>query len=180
MLQALPRFQVSALAWRLALLYAALFFVVGCYLPYIPVWLKWRGLSDDAIAFLLATPLFLRVVFTPSIAFAADWTGARRTVLILLAWGSLLSFLLLWMSGSFWQMFLAIFLLALSWPTLMPLIETVAMGGMRNSGMDYGRVRLWLRPVGRRRRCRFHHAGARHLLGADGGRRLSPAARSGG
>ena len=25
----------------------------------------------------------------------------------------------------------------------MPLIETVAMGGMRNSGMDYGRVRLW-------------------------------------
>ena len=114
MLQALPRFQVSALAWRLALLYAALFFVVGCYLPYIPVWLKWRGLSDDAIAFLLATPLFLRVLFTPSIAFAADWTGARRTVLILLAWGSLLSFLLLWMSGSFWQMFLAIFLLALA------------------------------------------------------------------
>ncbi len=143
MLQALPRFQVSALAWRLALLYAALFFVVGCYLPYIPVWLKWRGLGDDAIAFLLATPLFLRVLFTPAVAFAADWTGARRTVLILLAWGSLLSFLLLWMSGSFWQMFLAIFLLALSWPTLMPLIETVAMGGMRNSGMDYGRVRLW-------------------------------------
>jgi PPP family 3-phenylpropionic acid transporter len=40
-------------------------------------------------------------------------------------------------------MFLAIFLLALNWPTLMPLIETVAMSGARNSGMDYGRVRLW-------------------------------------
>jgi PPP family 3-phenylpropionic acid transporter len=134
---------VSALAWRLALVYAALFFVVGCYLPYMPVWLKWRGLGDDAIAFLLATPLFFRVLFTPAIGFAADWSGARRTVLIALAWGSLFSFLLLWAAGSFWQMLLATLLLALSWPTLMPLIETVAMSGMRHSGLDYGRVRLW-------------------------------------
>ena len=104
MLQTLARLQVSALAWRLAFLYAALFFVVGCYLPYMPVWLKWRGLSDDAIAFLLATQLFMRVLFTPAIAFAADWTGARRSMLVLLAWGSLLSFLLLWASANFWQM----------------------------------------------------------------------------
>ena len=141
--QALARFQISSLAWRLAFLYAALFFVVGCYLPYMPVWLKWRGLSDDAIAFLLATPLFCRVLFTPTIAFAADWTGSRRTILMLLAWGSLLGFVALWASGSFWQMFLAILVLALNWPTLMPLIETIAMGGMRNSGLDYGKVRLW-------------------------------------
>ena len=141
--QALARFQISSLAWRLAFLYAALFFVVGCYLPYMPVWLKWRGLGDDAIAFLLATPLFCRVLFTPAIAFAADWTGSRRTILILLAWGSLLGFLALWASGSFWQMLLAILLLALNWPTLMPLIETIAMSGMRNSGLDYGKVRLW-------------------------------------
>ena len=28
-----------SLAWRLGFLYAALFLVVGCYLPYLPVWL---------------------------------------------------------------------------------------------------------------------------------------------
>jgi MFS family permease len=85
----LARFEVTPLAWRLGFLYAALFVVVGCYLPYMPVWLHWRGLDEDAIALLLAAPLFARILFTPLISFAADWSGARRTVLIVLAWGSL-------------------------------------------------------------------------------------------
>jgi PPP family 3-phenylpropionic acid transporter len=141
--RALARLKLMPLAWRLALLYAALFLVVGCYLPYMPVWLHWRGLDDGAIAFLLATPLFARILFTPAISFAADWTGARRATLIVLAWGSLLSFLLLWASSGFWQMFLATLLLACNWTTIMPLIETVAVSGVRSAGLDYGRVRLW-------------------------------------
>jgi PPP family 3-phenylpropionic acid transporter len=143
MLQRLSQIRVSALAWRLAFLYAALFFVLGCYLPYMPVWLKWRGLGDDQIALLLATPLFLRVLFTPAIAFAADWSCSHRGVLIALGWGSLLAFLLLWAAGGFGMMLLAMVLVGIAWPTLMPMIETVGVSGMRNSGMDYGRVRLW-------------------------------------
>ena len=143
MVPLLARFTITLLAWRLAFLYAALFLVVGCYLPYMPVWLHWLDLDEDAIALLLAAPLFARVLFTPAISFAADWTGARRAVLIVLTWGSLLSFLLLWVSDGFWQMFLAMLLLALNWTTIMPLIETVAVSGVRSAGLDYGRVRLW-------------------------------------
>ena len=99
--------------------------------------------SEDAIALLLAAPLFARILFTPVISFAADWSGARRTVLIALAWGTLLSFLLLWASGGFWQMLLATLLLAFNWTTIMPLIEAVAVSGVRSAGLDYGRVRLW-------------------------------------
>ena len=130
-------------AWRLGFLYAALFLVVGCYLPYLPVWLKWRDLDADQIAVLLATPFFTRILFTPVISFAADQAGGRRTILIALAWGSLFSFLLLWAAGGFWQMFLATLLLAVNWTTIMPLIETVAVTGTRSGALDYGRVRLW-------------------------------------
>jgi PPP family 3-phenylpropionic acid transporter len=115
----LARFEVTPLAWRLGFLYAALFLVVGCYLPYMPVWLHWRDPDEDAIALLLAAPLFARILFTPVISFAADWSGARRTVLIVLAWGTLLSFLLLWASSGFWQMLLATLLLAFNWTTIM-------------------------------------------------------------
>ncbi len=139
----LARYEITPLAWRLGFLYAALFVVVGCYLPYMPVWLHWRSLSEDQIAFLLAAPLFARILFTPLISFAADWSGARRTVLIFLAWGTLLSFLLLWASSGFWQMLLATLLLAFNWTTIMPLIEAVAVSGVRSAGLDYGRVRLW-------------------------------------
>jgi PPP family 3-phenylpropionic acid transporter len=139
----MPRVPRLSLAWRLGLLYAALFLVVGCYLPYLPVWLHWRSLDADQIAVLLATPLFTRILFTPVISFAADRVGGRRTILIALAWGSLLSFLLLWAAGGFWQMLLATVLLAINWTTIMPLVETVAVTGIRTGALDYGRVRLW-------------------------------------
>lgn len=137
------RFSGLSLAWRLGFLYAALFLVVGCYLPYLPVWLDWRQLDADEIAVLLATPLFARILFTPAISFAADRLGSRRAILIALAWGSLLSFLLLWASAGFWQMLGASLLLAINWTTIMPLIETVAVSGIRARALDYGRVRLW-------------------------------------
>ena len=139
----MPRIPRLSFAWRLGLLYAALFLVVGCYLPYLPVWLHWRALGADQIAVLLATPLFTRILFTPVISFAADRVGGRRTILIVLTWGSLLSFLLLWAANGFWQMFLAGILLAMNWTTIMPLVETVAVAGIRTDTLDYGRVRLW-------------------------------------
>ena len=85
-------FAATLLARRVAFLYAPLFVVVGCYLPYMPVWLHWRGLNGGAIAIPLAAPLFARILFTPAISFATDWSGGRRSVLIFLAWGTLLSF----------------------------------------------------------------------------------------
>lgn len=130
-------------AWRLGLLYAALFFVVGCYLPFMPVWLYWRSLDAGEIAVLLAAPLFTRIFFTPLIGFAADLAGSRRNIVVALAWGSLLSFLLLWAADGFWQMLLASILLAVNWTTITPLIETVAVSGIRSGTLDYGRVRLW-------------------------------------
>jgi PPP family 3-phenylpropionic acid transporter len=130
-------------ARRLGLLYAALFFVVGCYLPFMPVWLDWRRLDAGEIAVLLAAPLFTRIVFTPLIGFAADLAGSRRNIVITLAWGSLLSFILLWAASGFWQMLAASILLAINWTTIMPLIETVAARGIRTGTLHYGRVRLW-------------------------------------
>jgi len=134
---------LPSFALRLGFLYAALFLVVGFYLPYLPVWLKWRALDADQIALLLATPLYTRILFTPAISFAADRIGGRRTILIALAWGSFASFFLLWLADGFWQMLAATVLLAINWTTIMPLIETVAVSGIRKVGLDYGRVRLW-------------------------------------
>jgi hypothetical protein len=57
--------------------------------------------------------------------------------------GSLGSFLLLWAAQGFWQMLLASLLLAASWTTILPLVETVAVSGIRRGALDYGKVRLW-------------------------------------
>jgi PPP family 3-phenylpropionic acid transporter len=141
--QTAPQGARRSLAWRLGFLYAVLFLIIGCYLPYLPVWLEWRGFTADQIAILLATPLFGRVLIAPSISFVADRLGDRRFVLILTAWGALIAYGALWVAGGFWPMLLAMVLVALASTTLMPLTETIAISGVRRARLDYGQVRLW-------------------------------------
>ncbi len=128
---------------RLALFYGAVFLIVGSYIPYFPVWLDWRGLGKSEIAMILATPLLVRIFFTPAITFLADRLGDRRRILIMLAWSTLLTLLLLSQMRGFWSIFLLSVLFSLSWTTIMPLTESVAMAGVKHAGLDYGRMRLW-------------------------------------
>jgi MFS transporter, PPP family, 3-phenylpropionic acid transporter len=126
-----------------ALFYAALFVVYGTNVPFMPVWLDWRGLSPGEISIIIATPLFLRLFLTPVIAMAADREGAHRRYLIILAWLALGFVVALAASVSFGGILLFATLLMLCNSTIMPLIETIAVNGMRHRGLDYGRMRLW-------------------------------------
>lgn len=130
-------------AWRLALFYGAIFLLIGVFLPYFPVWLDWRGLDADQIAIVLAAPLFVRILFTPAVSFAADRLADRRATLRALAWGAALSVLLFQFASDFWGVLAVALLFALAWTSIMPLTEAVAMAGVRSAGLDYGRMRLW-------------------------------------
>ena len=126
-----------------SLLFAAIFVVAGTNLPYLPVWLDWRGLGPREIAIITAAPLFVRVVVTPAIAFAADRAGDHRRFLIVLSWVGLAALIALSQSAGFWPILFCTLAFALAWTTIMPLTETVAMSGVKAAGLDYGRMRLW-------------------------------------
>lgn len=130
-------------AWRIALFFTALFLVAGTKLPYLPVWLDWRGLTKAEIATITAAPLFLRIIAGPVIAMAADWWGDRRAAIIVLALGSFGAVCLLGAAESFWPILGVTLLAAIATTGLMPLAETMAMNGVRHGGLDYGRMRLW-------------------------------------
>jgi PPP family 3-phenylpropionic acid transporter len=131
------------LATRVSLLFAAVFAIAGTQLPYLPVWLDWVGLGAREIAVIAAAPTLLRVAVTPAIAFAADRSGDHRRFLVLMAWSALAAAVLLPHCTSFWPILLLTLLFAVAAATVMPLTETVAMGGVRAAGLDYGRMRLW-------------------------------------
>jgi PPP family 3-phenylpropionic acid transporter len=130
-------------ALRLSFFFAALFLVAGVKLPYLPVWLDWRGLTGPEIAAITAAPLFLRIVAGPLIALAADWSGDRRRAAVILAWASLAALGLLAAADGFWPILGATLVMALATTGIMPLAETIAMAGVRLGGLDYGRMRLW-------------------------------------
>ena len=130
-------------ALRLACFYGATFLVSGAKVTYLPVWLDWRGLTASEISIVAAAPLFIRIVLTPLIAFAADRTGDHRGALIVQAWLSLLFLSLLATASGFWAILALTLALSIATTTMMPLSETIAMSGVRKIGLDYGRMRLW-------------------------------------
>ena len=128
---------------RLGLFFGALFLVMGTQLPFLPLWLDWRGLSAAQISIISSAPLFVRVVATPGLTFVADRRGDHRRVLIGLTWAGTACYLALAYSYSFASLFLWVVLSAVFWTSVMPLTETIAMTGVKSHGHDYGRMRLW-------------------------------------
>ena len=134
---------IFGFAARMSLFYGAIFLLIGFHLPFFPVWLDWRGLTPGEIGIILSSPLAVRIFVTPVISFAADRIGNRRFVLILLAWGAFVSLLLFTISSGFWSILAVAILAAMFWTSIMPITEAVTMDGVRRSGHDYGRMRLW-------------------------------------
>lgn len=135
--------EARSYAFRVSLFYAAVFLIYGFNVPYLPLWLGWRGLSDAEIAIVTAAPFFLRLAFTPVVAVAADRAGRHSRFIAVLAIAGLAAALVLSGVQGFWPILLASLVFALTTMTIMPLTETVAIGGVRAFGLDYGRMRLW-------------------------------------
>ena len=135
--------RLDPFAWQLSGLYAAVFFVAGAKLPFLPVWLDWRGLTLAQISIVTAAPLFARIVITPAVALVADRWGDHRRVVVGLAWAALAGLVLLAQARDFWALLALTLVIAMAWTSIMPLAEAVAMRGVRSKGLDYGRMRLW-------------------------------------
>lgn len=133
-----PRFVLPV-----ATFYGALFIVYGTYVPFMPVWLDYRGLTANEISVVIAAPLFLRAFVTPVFAVASDRGGDHRRYLVLLAWAAVAFVLVLAASRSFSAILIFAVLLTVCNSTSMPLIDTVAVRGARVRGLHYGRLRLW-------------------------------------
>ena len=128
---------------RLSLFFAALFLVYGVQLPLFPVWLDWRGLSAAEIGLVTSVPLFLRLIIGPAAAFLADRSGDRRRAVVIAAVCGMGAVLALSQSHTLTAilLFSAVFLIGTQ--TTGPIGEAIALSGVRELGVDYGRMRVW-------------------------------------
>jgi PPP family 3-phenylpropionic acid transporter len=133
----------SPLGLRISLFFGALFLAYGVVVPYFPVWLNARGLDPLQISTVTALPLFIRLLVTPSIGLLADRLGNYRLVIVTLAWSALAFILALSLVGGYLPILVIGVAFLLANGTMLPLIETIAVGGVRTQGLDYGRMRLW-------------------------------------
>ncbi len=134
-------------ALNLSIVAALLFLPNGLHLPYFPVWLSARGLSDAEIAAALATPLVLRVVATPLIASFAD----RRGIGIALCFAAaalLLGYCGLRFAAGFAPIFIGAVIVALAMGAMPALADALTLTGIRRAEIvgrriAYGHIRVW-------------------------------------
>ena len=123
-------------------MFAAMFFITGISTPFLPVWLASRGLTVGEIGVLSIVPQLIRSICAPFVGFEADRRLAHRDLVIVLMCVGCAAWLLLSQTVGFAFALAAMVMVALS-NTAAPLVETIAMAGVRVHGHDYGRMRLW-------------------------------------
>ncbi len=123
-------------------MFSAMFFITGITTPFLPVWFESRGFSVAEIGALAILPQLVRSIAAPVVGFEADRNQAHRALVITCTAVGLAAWLLMWSTSSFALALAAMAMVAIS-QTAWPLVETVAMAGVRVLGHDYGRMRLW-------------------------------------
>jgi PPP family 3-phenylpropionic acid transporter len=138
--------------FSLSILSGVLFLPIGLHLPYFPVYLAARGLTQTEIAFVVGTPIFLRVVVIPIVAAIADRRGIAATLA-----GCTLAML----AGYCWlglaegtsAIFIAGVLAATAMGMLPSLTDALTLSQIRRADLvgfrpiAYSKIRVWT-PVG--------------------------------
>ena len=133
----------DSFAWRLALVYAAFFAIVGWHLPLFPVWLAARGLDPAAIGMVLAAMQAVRVVATPAGTRLADRYGSLRGAIVASAAASAVAVALLGLASGFTVVVVAAVALAFVSAPVLPLTDAYGLKGLAARSRAYGPVRLW-------------------------------------
>jgi PPP family 3-phenylpropionic acid transporter len=127
---------------RIALFFGGYFVLGGVALPFFPVWLEARGLTDTEIASLVAIPMALRVLLTPLAGMFADRAPNRRFAIRIFTVASLITFLFAWPATSYWPLLLITGSAMVLFQVALPVGEALALTGVRQFGLDYGRMRF--------------------------------------
>jgi PPP family 3-phenylpropionic acid transporter len=133
----------DSFAWRLALVYAAFFAIVGWHLPLFPVWLSARGLDPSAIGIVLAAMQGVRAFAMPTGTRMADRYGSLHGGVVVAALASVVAIILLASASGFAFILIAAVALAFVSAPVLPLIDAYGLKGLAQRGRAYGPVRLW-------------------------------------
>jgi PPP family 3-phenylpropionic acid transporter len=128
---------------RCALAYGAAVAVNGVILPYFPVWLQGLSFSSFEIGVVLGAQMMLRVLAAPFAGILADRMADRSTMLAWSAALSLVTGLALFGTHSFWPVLIVFAVQAAVFAPYPPIVEAIAVTGVRRWGFQYGGMRVW-------------------------------------
>ena len=112
-------------------------------MPFFPLWLKARGLDLEAIGYVLATPILMRIFAVPAFNRAVDRVGNLRGGLIAVSFAGAAGFAVVGFAHGFVAILFAVAMAALVSSPIMSLADAYALKSLKARKRAYGPVRLW-------------------------------------
>lgn len=123
--------------------FAALFGALGVFLPFWPVYLAHKGLDGAAIGTILALGTWTKAATNPVFGRLADRSHRPRRVLVALAATAFLGTLAFPGVTGFGPLLAVYLVVFAAFQALIPIGDSRTLRVAAQTGMDYGRVRLW-------------------------------------
>ncbi len=119
------------------------FAFVGMFAPYWSLYLKSLNFDAVDIAILMSLQPVMRMAAPNLWGWLADHTGKRREVVVAAASFSVLFYLGVFATTSFWGLFAVLLLMNFFWSASMPLVEATTLSYLGKQTAHYGRIRSW-------------------------------------
>lgn len=129
--------------WRIAGFYFFYYAFIGMFAPYWSLYLQSINFSAVEIAILMSVQPVMRMLAPNLWGWLADHTGKRLLVVQIAALLSAVFYLGVFMTTSFWGMFLVLGLMSFFWSASMPLVEATTLSYLGKHATRYGRIRSW-------------------------------------
>lgn len=129
--------------WRLSGYYFFYFSFIGAFAPYFTLYLQSLAFSPTDIAILMSLMQVMRVVAPNMWGWLADRLGSRIPIIRLSAIASLIGYVVLFGTTSFWGVFAGMAAMAFFWSAALPLIESLTFAHLGAQAHRYGNIRLW-------------------------------------
>ncbi len=129
--------------WRLSGFYFFYFAFVGAISPFWGLYLQSLAFNAFQIGVLMSLLQVMRI-FAPNIwGHIADLTGRRTAIVQVAAVGSVIVFSGVFVSDTFWWLFIVMAALSFFWSASLPLVEAMTLSHLGERTDRYGRIRLW-------------------------------------
>ena len=126
---------------KLAVNYTSMYFYLGVMTPFWAMWLKHKGMSPSEIGIIIAMPYLIKVIVAPLISQTADNREEYRRPLILCVMSSAIFSCFYFFADGFWMLLAVTIAVNLTFPAVVPLLETITVAQSLKHNLRYGRIR---------------------------------------
>ncbi|MBN1311612.1 MAG: MFS transporter [Anaerolineae bacterium] len=123
--------------------YFLYFAAIGCFAPFLNIYLKQKGLTGAQIGWLSSIAPLIALTTNPIWGSVADRWRIHRQVLALCSFVAGITALLFLPFEAFWLFMVLTSIIALFRSPITPIVDSAAIAMVKQTGDSYGRQRIW-------------------------------------